>query len=117
MSCRSAASTQAFCPIGRWSGSYFSITQRGDQELSVVCESRCVSDAGVVAESGWRALGVQGPLDFGLTGVLAKLSAVIAEVEISIFAISTHDTDLVLVKADKLENAVSALKAAGYTVV
>ena len=87
-------------------GELFSITQRGDQELSVVCESRCVPDAGVVAESGWRALGVQGLLDFGLTGVLAKLSAVIAEVEISIFAISTYDTDLVLVKADKLENAV-----------
>lgn len=94
-------------------GEFFSVTRRVDAELSVVCETRFVVE-GVEAEHGWRAFAVVGPLDFSLTGILARLSAVLADAEISIFAVSTYDTDVILVKADRLEAAVQALETAGY---
>jgi hypothetical protein len=65
----------------------------------------------------WRAFKVRGPLDFGLVGILAGISGVLADAEVSIFAISTHDTDYILVRGAQLEAAVTALRAAGYEVV
>jgi hypothetical protein len=70
--------------------------------------------ADVRCEPGWRALAVKGPLDFGLTGILASIAAPLAEAGISIFAISTFDTDYVLVKAERLDDAVEALRRAGH---
>lgn len=61
------------------------------------------------AEEGWKAFKFAGPLDFGLTGILACLSAPLAEAKISIFAISTYDTDYILVKKDKVDQAVEVL--------
>jgi hypothetical protein len=58
---------------------------------------------------------VVGPLDFSLTGILAEISAVLAEAEISIFPISTFDTDYILIKTEKLPLAIEALLASGYT--
>jgi len=65
---------------------------------------------------GWRALELRGPLDFDLVGILADLSATLADAGVSIFAISTHDTDYVLVRAHQLDQGVTALEAAGYRV-
>jgi hypothetical protein len=70
----------------------------------------------IVCERGWRALKVTGPLDFGLTGILASLANPLGDAGISLFAISTYDTDYVLVKEDKLHNALAALQAAGHTI-
>jgi len=67
------------------------------------------------SETGWSRLKVPGPLDFSLTGILAEISAVLAEAEISIFAISTFDTDYILIKTEKLPLAIEALLASGYT--
>ena len=67
-----------------------------------------------MSEGGWRALRVAGTLEFSLTGILASLAAPLAEARISLFALSTHDTDYVLVKADTLAAAVAALTAAGH---
>jgi hypothetical protein len=96
------------------SGEFFSVTRTAD-ELSVVCEQSAVPQ-GVLCEGDWRCLKVQGPLDFGLTGVLASLSLPLAEAAISIFAISTYDTDYLMVKAGDLARAVAALSQAGHVV-
>jgi hypothetical protein len=89
------------------------ITRTGE-ELSLVC---AVDDAPAAAEvsRGWRALKVAGPLDFALTGVLASMAQPLAKAEISIFAISTFDTDYLLVKEADLDRAVEVLRAAGHT--
>lgn len=68
------------------------------------------------AETGWRAFRVDGTLDFSLTGVLASLADPLAAAAVSLFAISTYDTDYVLVREGDLERAMAALAAAGHTV-
>jgi uncharacterized protein len=96
-------------------GALWSVTHTPD-ELSVVCEAQRVPP-GVQMETGWRALQVAGPLDFSLTGILAGISGVLAEARISLFAVSTYDTDYVLVKEDHLPRAMEALSGAGYTIL
>jgi hypothetical protein len=93
-------------------GGFLSIA-RTDRELSIVCEDSAVP-RGATAERGWRALEVAGPLDFGLTGVLASLARPLADAGVSIFAVSTYDTDYVLVKEAALDRARAALEAAGH---
>jgi len=87
--------------------SFFSISKT-DDELSIVCSENKVPD-GIKSEKNWMAFKVMGPLGFSLTGVLASLANPLAEAEISIFAISTFDTDYLLVKNDNLEKAVKVL--------
>ena len=89
---------------------------RTRDELTVVCVERLVPPE-TTAERGWRALQVQGPLDFALVGVLAAITAPLAEAGVSIFAISTYDTDYILVKEDALERAIQALGQAGFLVL
>ena len=93
-------------------GDFFSITRTGE-ELSIICDVHLpiVSEK---SEAGWVCIKVLGPLDFSLTGILAKISSVLAEAEISIFALSTHDTDYILVKKDKLAVAKKVLDETGY---
>lgn len=99
-----------------WAGAtgFSSVTRTAD-ELSVVCPERNVPD-GVMCEKGWRALQVEGPLDFSLVGVLASVAVPLAEAGVSIFVISTHDTDYVLVREPALDLAVSALAEQGHVV-
>jgi uncharacterized protein len=96
------------------SGRLISITRTRD-ELSIVCAQEDIPE-GVRYEGGWRCLMVEGPLDFSLTGVLSSLLAPLAEVGVSIFALSTFDTDYLLVRAAQLERAIEALRASGYQV-
>jgi hypothetical protein len=96
-------------------GDFVSVTRTRD-EVSVVCHEQ-QAPAGANVEAGWRCLKVEGPLDFALTGVLAALAAPLAEAGVSIFAVSTYDTDYLLVKAEALERAVAALETAGHRVV
>ncbi|GHO77418.1 amino acid-binding protein [Ktedonobacter sp. SOSP1-85] len=84
------------------------------QELSIVCVSEVVPEE-VQVEHGWRALQVEGPLDFSLTGILAGLATPLSGAGISIFAISTYDTDYLLVKEVHLDRARKVLEALGYT--
>ena len=103
-------------PIPGWAssaGPLCSIT-RTPEELSVVCGEAAVP-MGLRCERGWRALQVQGPLDFGLTGILDALTDPLAQAGISIFAISTFDTDYLLVREAWLEEALAALRAAGHS--
>ena len=102
-------------PVEVLDSAFFSITKT-EEELSIVCDASIVLDA-EVSESGWSCIKVLGPLDFALTGILAKLSSVLAEAQISIFAVSTYDMDYLLVKSEKLESAVRALIKQGYTII
>ncbi|MBS0652450.1 MAG: ACT domain-containing protein [Verrucomicrobia bacterium] len=86
---------------------FFSITKT-DDELSVVCSEDNVPQD-VKVEKGWKCLKVEGPLDFGLTGILSSLAQPLAEAKISIFAISTFDTDYVMVKKENLQKAIEVL--------
>jgi uncharacterized protein len=88
---------------------------RTDSELSIVLPQADVPP-GVQAELGWRALAVRGPLPFHLVGILASLAAPLAEAGVAIFAISTHDTDWLLVGRDRLSDACAALEVAGHRV-
>jgi hypothetical protein len=100
-----------------WAGSSvdFVATTRTRAELSVVCAEGLVP-AGTKAEAGMRILKVAGTLDFSLTGILASLAVPLAQAKVSLFAVSTYDTDYVLVPAAKLEEALGALRAAGHHV-
>jgi hypothetical protein len=91
---------------------FYSISKT-DDELSIVCSSSILLNS-EKSETGWSCIKVLGPLDFSITGMLADISAVLAEAEISIFAISTFDTDYILVKSDKLPLASKVLSASGY---
>jgi len=97
-----------------WAGELTSITSTGD-ELSLVCGAEPVP-AGIKHTAGWRALKVRGPLDFSLVGILAGISGVLAEAGVSIFAISTYDTDYILVRGAQLETAIAALDGVGHEV-
>jgi len=88
---------------------------RTDGELSVVCDD-AAPIPGAESEHGWNALAVAGPLDFSLVGILAGIAGALASAGVSVFAISTFDTDYLLVKRGSLDDAVRALRAAGYSV-
>ena len=94
---------------------FLSVT-RTDHEISVVCRSEVAPDA-PRREDGWALLKVEGPLEFGETGILAKIATTLAGAEISIFAISTFDTDYILVKEARVEDAIEALRRSGIEVV
>lgn len=96
-------------------GSFFSITRTAD-ELSVVCRQDAVPE-GVVCQRGWRCLRVAGTIPLSVVGVLASLAAPLAEAGISAFAVSTFDTDYLLVKDKDLKAALESLRAAGQLVV
>jgi hypothetical protein len=91
---------------------FFNIVKT-DEELSVVCRNSLILNS-ERCHQGWSCIKVLGPLELNTTGILAKLSKVLAEAQISIFAISTYDTDYILVKAEKATAAVSALNDAGF---
>jgi hypothetical protein len=91
-----------------------SITRR-EGELSIVCAEERVP-AEVRAERGWRALEVQGPLDFQELGVMHGLTGPLAGAGVSVLAVSTYDTDVLVVREETLGRAVEALRAAGYVV-
>ena len=90
---------------------FYSIS-KSEEELSVVCSSSIQLNS-KKSEVGWSCIKVIGPLDFSLTGILAEISSVLAKSEISIFAISTFDTDYILVKLEKLPFAKKALLESG----
>jgi hypothetical protein len=106
----------AEAPLPPWAthGDFFSITRTSD-ELSIVCRADQVPN-GIATEAGWRALKVAGPFALSEIGVLSALAAPLAEAKVSLFAISTFDTDYLLVSEKQLLVAVAALKGAGHRV-
>lgn len=90
---------------------------RTDEEISLVCLTENTPDKAVVREDGWRAFRIQGILDFSLIGILSRIAAVLAENGIGIFAVSTYNTDYILVKKENFDKALTALQNAGYSIV
>ena len=102
-------------PVPNWAtGEFVSITRTPD-ELSVVCPQSDVPQD-VRVERGWRCLRVAGKLDFSMVGVIASLTGILAAANISLFVVSTFDTDYLLVKEGDLKAAVESLNAAGHAV-
>lgn len=85
-----------------------------EEEISLVCKTEDTPENTLERQDGWRGFRVQGVLDFSLVGILSRLSGILAENNISIFAVSTFNTDYILVKEESFEKAMAVLTAAGY---
>jgi len=88
-----------------------------DEELSLVCITENTPSDTIERDDGWRGFRIQGTLDFSLVGILAKISGILADHKISIFAVSTYNTDYVLVKEENFDRALSILEAEGYSII
>lgn len=88
-----------------------------DEENSLVCMTEHVPDNVIERDDGWKAFRIQGELDFSLVGILSKISTLLAEHNIGIFAVSTYRTDYILTKSDDFCNALTILSHAGYHVI
>ena len=95
----------------------FFFISKTDDEISLVCKTDDVPSCVTRVESGYKAFRFKGVLDFSLVGILSKVSSILADNGISIFALSTYNTDYVLVKSINYDLALSILKSAGYTIV
>ena len=95
----------------------FCFTGRTDAERSLVCRTQDVPANATAREDGWRAMRITGTLDFSLIGVLAGISAVLAENGIGIFVLSTYDTDYILTKQETYARALQLLAQAGYQIM
>ena len=96
-------------------GEFWSITRTNDEVSLIIQESQVKTDW--IAEMGWRILQVQGPLYFSLTGIIASIALPLAEAKISIFAMSTFETDFILIKEVQLDAAIQVLRENGFEVV
>ena len=88
-----------------------------DEELSLVCRTEHTPSETLERDEGWRGFRIQGSLDFSLIGILSKLYGILAEHKIGIFAVSTYNTDYILVKEENYERALEALASNGYSFV
>lgn len=108
------------CQVTDYSGvhwdSPFCFTGKTDEENSIVCLTKDVPENVTARDDGWKAFRIEGTLDFSLIGILSKISGLLAENQIGIFAISTYNTDYVLTKAENFEKAMNVLKKAGYDI-
>ena len=95
----------------------FYFIAKTDEELSLVCRTEDVPESTLEREDGWKGFRIQGVLDFSLIGILSKLSGILADEGIGIFAVSTYNTDYILVKEENFDRALSMLSQAGYEVV
>lgn len=93
---------------------FFSVT-RTSEELSIICPERQVP-SGVACEKGWRAIKVEGPFEFSVTGVISSLTAPLARAGIPVFVVSTFETDYLLVKEERIKEAAAELASSGHMV-
>ncbi len=97
--------------------SEFCFIGKTDEEKSLVCITDDVPQNVTERDDGWRAFRIEGTLDFSLIGILSKISSLLAEHKIGIFAVSTYNTDYILTKADNFDKALEVLCSAGYEVI
>ena len=97
--------------------SEYSFIGKTDEEKSLVCITDEVPENVIQRDDGWKAFRIQGVLDFSLIGILAKIAAALADNGISIFAVSTYNTDYVLMKRENYQKALDVLKALGYMII
>ena len=94
----------------------FYFVGKTDEELSLVCRTEDTPQDTTERDDGWRGFRIKGVLDFSLIGILSRISGILAEHEIGIFAVSTYNTDHILVKEENFERALNVLCAEGYSV-
>lgn len=92
-------------------------TGKTEEENSLVCITEHVPENIISQDDGWNGFRIQGILDFSLIGILAKIAAILADHGISIFAVSTYNTDYILVKKEKYQKALEVLECAGYEII
>lgn len=97
--------------------SEFFFLGKTDEELSLVCRTEDTPAATVERDDGWKGFRIEGVLEFSMIGILSKLSGILAENEIGLFAVSTYNTDYILVKEANFAKALEVLAAEGYTIV
>ena len=97
--------------------SEYNFIGKTDEEKSLVCITDDIPSNITQCDDGWKGFRIQGVLDFSLVGILSKISTILADNDISIFAISTYNTDYVLIKEENYQRALDILKHSGYTVV
>ena len=109
------------CKVSDYSGididRPFVFTGRTDQEKSLVCPTDLVPDNTTDRDDGWRGFRIGAEMDFSLIGILARITKVLASNEVGIFAVSTYNTDYVLVKEKDFRKALGALKSSGYRIL
>ena len=98
-----------------YSSDFYSITKTED-ELSVVALQTDFVNEGILCNRDWRILKIAGTLDFSMTGIIAGITDILKDKKITVFVISTYNTDYILVKQSKLDNAINALKEKGHTI-
>ena len=94
----------------------FFFLAKTDEELSLVCKTEYTPAQTTAREDGWRAFRIEGTLDFSLIGILSKLSTTLAEHKIGLFAVSTYNTDYILVKEENFARAMAVLQESGYVI-
>lgn len=94
----------------------FVFTGSTDEEKSLVCPTELIPQNNVERDDGWKALRIIGMLDFSLVGILARISNILAENSIGIFAVSTFNTDYIFVKRFNFDKAIKALEDAGFII-
>ncbi|MEF9933979.1 MAG: ACT domain-containing protein [Clostridium sp.] len=107
--------------IPPWSvkGDFYSIS-RSEEELSIVCAQSLIPTNNIdeiICDKNWSLLKIEGILDFSLVGILSKISTILATNKISIFAISTYNTDYILVKSSQIDTAIGCLENSGYKII
>lgn len=93
----------------------FCFIAKTDEEISLVCKTEEVPSGTICRDDGWRGFYFDETLDFSLIGILSKISSILAENNIGIFAVSTFNTDYILVKSENFDKAVTVLESSGYT--
>ena len=99
----------------KWEEDYFFIGKT-DEELSLVCSTESVPDNTLSRDDGWKAFRIQGVLDFSLIGILSRITTLLADNKIGVFAISTYNTDYILTKKENFEDALRVLSDNGYII-
>ena len=97
--------------------SKYCFLEKTDEEKSLVCVTSDVPSNTIQRDDGWKAFYIQGILDFSLIGVLSKITTILANNGISIFAISTYNTDYVLIKKENYQRALNILKSSEYEII
>ncbi len=97
--------------------SEYSFIGKTDEEKSLVCITSEVPPNVIQRDDGWKALRIQGVLDFSLIGILSKIATVLANNNIPIFSLSTYNTDYLLIKKENHEKAVKVLENTGYKII
>ncbi|MFR4351245.1 MAG: ACT domain-containing protein [Roseburia sp.] len=98
-------------------GSEYSFIGKTDEENSLVCITNEVPSNVIQREDAWKAFRIQGVLDFSLIGVLSKIASILADNDVSIFAVSTYNTDYILIEKENYQKAIKTLSNAGYKII